>query len=198
MTRSRHPTLGTDPPIGSPDLCGRRLLSPGWNRRPAFRSNHIFTRDDPPQEVARPACGSDRSRSIRSHPRWRLNWIDWRPDSAAATAGRVLGALYADPGRNQLSRELAHEAQAWAQGGKRGDLLIQECQTGSSNEGHHRRLGRRSLLAAPSLITIEFVNKSFVATRKQRRRRRVRTLLAIVAALAANRYCDSHISRRSQ
>lgn len=113
-----------------------------------------------------------------------LNWIDWQPGNADVTFGYVLAGLFSDPARRDLSRQLSHEAEAWARSGHRDALLIADYRRARRMTAMLRDL-EADKLAAPTAVMRQYVQRSLKASRPRYRRRRTRLIIGIAGAVLA-------------
>jgi hypothetical protein len=113
-----------------------------------------------------------------------LNWIDWQSANAEATFGYVLAGLFSDPGRRDLSRQLMHEAEAWARSGRSDALLIADYQRARRMKAMLSDL-EADPLSTPTADMRPFVDRSVKVARPRYRRRRMRLVAGIAGVMAA-------------
>lgn len=113
-----------------------------------------------------------------------LNWITWQPGNVSVTAGYVLAGLFSDPARRDISRQLAHEAEAWLRSGRRDALLISDYRRARRMTAMLRDL-QADTLAAPTAVMRQYVQRSVKVSRPKYRRRRVRLVLGIAGTVLA-------------
>jgi hypothetical protein len=117
-------------------------------------------------------------------PLKRPNWIDWNAEHPASSTGSVLAGVLADPARRRLSRQLTHEAEAWAAGGRPAGLLMADYRRAVQMNAMLVEL-EADPLAAPGTSVLDFVRASLTATRRRHRKRRRRRVAAAVVILIA-------------
>ncbi|MBV1855734.1 hypothetical protein KUA19_36970 [Catellatospora sp. NEAU-YM18] len=117
-------------------------------------------------------------------PLRRLNWLDWQPAVPAATLGALLAALYADPARRELIRDLSYQATAWESARRPDAMVIDDYRRARQMaDALNDIAGDRTGGVSASMA--DFVRRSLVVSQRRRRNLRVRqTVLAAVVAAA--------------
>jgi hypothetical protein len=113
-----------------------------------------------------------------------LNWINWQPGNVSVTAGYVLAALFSDPARRDISRQLSHEAEAWMRSGRRDSLLISDYRRARRMSAMLRDL-QADTLAAPTAVMQQYVQRSVKVSRPRYRRRRTRLVIGVAGTVFA-------------
>jgi hypothetical protein len=125
-------------------------------------------------------AAADRLIPVRLSPvaaRWvpdrlaAINWIDWRHADPIASLGAILGALYSDPARLALTRQLTNEAKTWEDANRGTGLLIDDLKHAERMSDLLRELTDDERVS-PASIVPEYVAASLAYSRRLRRRRR--------------------------